>query len=203
MAEDGQAVFDRFGINTSGYILYVGTIEPRKNIDGIIRCYARLRGTLSELPQLVIAGGWGWKYEKIKELVRELNIEEQIIFTGYVGEDDLAVLYKNAGLLFYPSFYEGFGLPPLEAMCYGIPVICSNTSSLPEVVGDAAIKVDPYGLDEMYNALFKMCTDKALRQNFAKRALERSKQFSWEKAARETLAVFEEAYRLKKEKSGL
>jgi len=88
-------------------------------------------------------------------------------------------------------------------MCYGIPVICSNTSSLPEVVGDAAIKVDPYGLDEMYNALFKMCTDKALRQNFAKRALERSKQFSWEKAARETLAVFEEAYRLKKEKSGL
>lgn len=194
--QDG--ILNKFGIEKPDYILFVGTIEPRKNVEGIIRCYAKLKEKMINPPRLVIAGGWGWKSENVKRLVTELKLLEKVIFTGYVSDDELAVLYRNAGVLLYPSFYEGFGLPPLEAMSYGIPVICSNTSSLPEVVGDAAIMINPYDIDDMFSALRKVYTDKELRKIYIKKSIQQSKKFSWEKTAQHHLTVFEIALYLKK-----
>lgn len=120
------------------------------------------------------------------------NLQNDVIFTGYISDGDLPALYNAADLFVYPSLYEGFGLPPLEAMACGCPVITSNTSSLHEVVGDAGIMVDPYDVDRLADAMHKVLSNDGLREDMIKKGLERAEMFSWEKTARETLKVYEE-----------
>jgi glycosyltransferase involved in cell wall biosynthesis len=186
------AVGERYGLRDP-YILHVGTLEPRKNLATLIRAYARLRRE-RPIPQgLVLAGDRGWKYEPILRLVEDLGLHAAVQFTGPVPAEDLPALYNAADLFVYPSLYEGFGLPPLEAMACGTPVVTSNVSSLPEVVGDAALLVDPHDECALTEAMARALSDTELRQDMRARGLERARHFSWERSARETLAVYEEA----------
>jgi glycosyltransferase involved in cell wall biosynthesis len=173
------------------YILSVCTLEPRKNMPTLIKAYHKLRGKGIE-HKLVVVGAKGWKYSRIFQTVRELGLENDITFLGYVSNQDLPGIYNLADLFVFPSLYEGFGLPPLEAMACGCPVITSNTSSLPEVVGDAAIMTDPYNVDEIANAMYEVLTNQALRKEMLEKGLNRAKTFSWDKAARETMKVYNE-----------
>ncbi|MBD2114429.1 MULTISPECIES: glycosyltransferase family 4 protein [Cyanophyceae] len=185
-------VCEKYKIPKSPYILSLSTLEPRKNIDHIIRCYIQLveQEKLQDL-HLVLVGTKGWKYDKIyTELSNNPILKDRIIVTGYVADEDLASLYSNALAFVYPSFYEGFGLPPLEAMQCGIPVITSDTSSLPEVVGDAGIMLNPKDVDGMCHSLLKLYSQPALRQAMARKSIEQSKKFSWEKCVQETVAAY-------------
>jgi len=175
------------------FILYVGTLEPRKNIPSLVKAFYKLKKKNLRY-KLVITGKKGWKYKEIFETIDKLNLQNDVVFTGYVADEDLPALYNAADMFVYPSIYEGFGLPPLEAMACGTPVITSNTSSLPEVVGDAGIMVDPYDVDGLADAMHEVLTDEGLRANMIKKGLERAEMFSWEKCARETLEVYEEVY---------
>jgi len=175
------------------YILYLGTLEPRKNIIGLIKAYELLRKKFQipnskfQIPKLVIAGSKGWLYEDIFKTVKNSLEKNDIVFTGFVNDEDKPILYKLADLFVYPSFYEGFGFPPLEAMSYGTPVITSNFSSLPEAVGDAAIMVNPYNLDELSRAMEMVLGDNNLKKYLIKKGYEQIKKFSWRKCAEETL----------------
>ena len=174
------------------FILYVGLMIPKKNIPALIKAYNKLKKTGME-HKLVITGRKAPRVEnaEIFEIVERLNLQKDVIFTGYIPPDDLPGLYNAADLFVYPSFNEGFGLPPLEAMACGTPVITSNTSSLPGVVGDAGIMIDPYDIEGLAEAMDKVLTNQALRQEMIKKGLKRAKRFSWEKMARETLKVYE------------
>ncbi len=172
------------------YILFVGSVEKRKNLRGLLRAYACLR-RMEETCPLVVAGVRRRKYTAIMETLWELDLEKHVIFTGYVPDADLPALYSGADLFVFPSLYEGFGLPPLEAMACGTPVVCSNAASLPEVVGDAAITVDPYDVEGLAEAMRRVLTDANLRQELREKGLQRAKQFTWERAARETIAVYQ------------
>lgn len=178
------------------FILYVGTLEPRKNITTLIKAFYELKKKNLE-HKLVIAGKKGWKYKEIFETINNLNLQNEVKFTGYVPDEDLPGLYNGADLFVYPSLYEGFGLPPLEAMACGIPVITSNTSSLPEVVGNAGIMVDPLDVNKFAYSINEVLTNGALNMELRKKGLERAKMFSWEKCARETLKVYEGIYNQK------
>ncbi len=171
------------------FILYLGTLEPRKNLKNLIKAFDNLEESNKKL---VIAGGKGWLYKDIFSLVREKKLENDIIFTGYVDKEDIVPLYNAATLFVYPSLYEGFGLPPLEAMACGTPVITSNVSSLPEVVGDAAITVDPKNINELSEAISNVLSNEDLQNEIIQRGIERAKLFTWENAAIETVKVYEE-----------
>lgn len=173
------------------YILYLGNLEPRKNIVNLIKAYSLYKSKSNNI-KLVIAGGKGWLYEDIFSLVKEKKLEKDVIFTGYVDEEDIVALYNAANLFVYPSLYEGFGLPPLESMACGTPVITSNVSSLPEVVGNAAITVDPYNIKELSEKINKILSNKDLQNKMIQRGIERAKQFTWDKTARETIKVYED-----------
>ncbi|PIN89775.1 glycosyltransferase family 1 protein [Candidatus Pacearchaeota archaeon CG10_big_fil_rev_8_21_14_0_10_32_14] len=182
-------IYDKYKI-PKDYILYVGTLEPRKNIPNLLRAYAKIKSDINH--KLVITGKKGWKYKEIYDTIDELKLENDVIFTGYVEEEDLPSIYNGASLFVYPSYYEGFGLPPLEAMSCGCPVITSNTSSIPEVVGDAGIMINPNDVDELAKQIKRVLSDKKLRENMKQKGLKQSKKFSWEKCAREHLEVYEE-----------
>jgi len=171
------------------FVLYLGTLEPRKNLKNLIKAYSKIK---EKKTKLVIAGGKGWLYEDIFSLVNDKKMEDKVIFTGYVDEKDIVALYNAATLFVYPSLYEGFGLPPLEAMACGTPVITSNVSSLPEVVGDAAITVDPYNINGLAEEINKVLGNEVLQKAMIKKGIERAKEFTWEKTARETIRVYEE-----------
>jgi glycosyltransferase involved in cell wall biosynthesis len=175
------------------FILYVGTLEPRKNIPLILKAYYKLKN-YGLNHKLVIVGKRGWKYEAFEELIKILNLSEDIIFTGFVPEKVLPAFLTSADLFIYPSFYEGFGLPPLEAMACGTPVITSNTSSLPEVVGDAGIMINPYDVNGLTKVMYDVLTNDGLKEDMRKKGLKRAKLFSWEKTTKETLKVYEEVY---------
>lgn len=174
------------------FILYLGTLEPRKNVDGIIRAYNESRAASRELRdyKLLIAGGQGWKSESIYREWERSEFKDDIKFLGYIDSKDKVYLYNLADVFIYPSFYEGFGLPPLEAMACGLPIITSYAASLPEVAGGAALMVDPYNINDMAGALAAVLTDEKLKNSLIKRGLEQAKKFSWNKAAREYLEVF-------------
>ncbi len=170
------------------FVLFVGTLEPRKNLVGIMKAYARIR---AEIPHsLVVVGGRGWKYSNIYKLLSSLNIEENVIFTGFVDASDMPAIYSMADIFAYPSFYEGFGLPVLEAMACGTPVLTSNTSSLPEVAGDAAILVNPNSVDDISEKLLMLAKNEDIRKDLSRRGIENARMFSWEKAARETIDLY-------------
>jgi len=179
----------RFGLPES-YILYVGTIQPRKNLDMLIKAYARLRGEGVTAKKLVIAGRKGWLYDSLFARILDMGLEAEVIFTGFVPDEELPGLYDGACLFVYLSFFEGFGLPPLEAMSRGVPVVTSNTTSLPEVVGDAGVMVSPYSLDEVVEGMRRILTDPALAEKLSQAGKARALQFSWERTARETLTIY-------------
>ncbi len=170
------------------YVLTVGSIDPRKNISKLIASWDRIPVNVKDGRRLVIAGRKANCYpsENFGEIPADIN------FTGYIADMDLPSLYSGADAFVFPSLYEGFGLPPLEAMACGCPVIVSNVSSLPEVCGDAAYYVDPYSVECIAEGMYKVLTDDALRQSLIKKGLERVKLFNWEKSAREHIKVFEE-----------
>lgn len=183
----------RYGI-TSRFILHVGSLNPRKNIPRLIDAYNMLPAEILKEYELVIVGKKSWKADKIFAKTKKLGLEDRVIFTGFVADSDLPLLMNAADLLAFPSLYEGFGIPPLEAMACGTPVVASNTSSIPEVVGDAALLFDPYNVEEIANAMYRALTNEQLRDELRQKGFKRAKQFSWEKAARETLAVYEGVY---------
>ena len=176
------------------FILSLSTIEPRKNIVSIIRAYAALRDRgQKELAQykLVIAGERGWKWRAIEEEIVRSPYSEDILRIGFIADEDKPALYNLASLFVYPSFYEGFGFPPLEAMQCGTPVITSNASSLPEIVGDAAIMIDPDRPDELYRAMKEILLNQNLHTHLRTKGMERARQFSWHKSAEQFLALVE------------
>ncbi len=173
------------------YILCAGTWEPRKNLPNLFRAIARLAPKLREQNvKLCLSGGRGWKIEEAERLLDDLQLQDVVVRLGYVPREVLPSLYARALFLVYPSLYEGFGLPVLEAMVCGCPVITSNVSSLPEVVGEAGLMVDPHNVDELAAAMERLLDDAVLRDDLRERGLAQAQTFSWENAARQTLDVY-------------
>jgi len=182
-------VRDRFGL-PERFILFVSTIEPRKNVQGLLRAYRQLLDDYKLDVGLVLAGARGWLVEEVYRLVDELDLRQTCHFLGKVTREELLYLYNAARCLAHPTFYEGFGLTPLEAMACGTPVVVSNVSSLPEVVGDAALLVDPKDEEGLIVALWRLVTDDDLWAELQEKGLQRARAFSWEKTARRTLEVY-------------
>ena len=181
----------QFGLAPQGYVLCVGTLEPRKNLSTLFAAYAGLPVALRQRFPLVVAGMAGWRTEGLMQSAADLISSQQVRLLGYVADDMMPLLYAGAAAFCYPSRYEGFGLPPLEAMPCGVPVLTSNRTSLPEVVGDAGLMVDPDDVDGMREHLHQMLEDKAFAQALGQRGLLRSHLFTWERCAQETYAVYE------------
>ncbi|HEX6292750.1 MAG TPA: glycosyltransferase family 1 protein [Herpetosiphonaceae bacterium] len=184
-----RAVLARYGIQPP-YLLYVGGINARKNIARLLEAFARVRERHAAL-KLVIGGKRQWQTGAIDATFERLALHEHVQFTGYLADADLPALYSAAEVFVFPSLYEGFGLPPLEALACGTPVVTSNASSLPEVVGDAALTVDPYAVDALATAIQRALTDAALRADLRQRGLSRARQFTWQRAAREVFEVYQ------------
>ncbi len=182
----------RYGIHQPS-VLFVGKLEPRKNLPVLIEAFSSIAQEFPE-HQLVLAGNPGWDYETIYEAATRTPCAERIRFTGFVGEDDLPMLYAGADLFVYPSSYEGFGFPVLEAMACGAPVITSDVSSLPEVAGDAGLLIDPRDVDALAMAMRRVLADSELRQQMRARGLEQARRFTWEETAQHTVEAYEEAY---------
>lgn len=172
------------------YILFVGTIEPRKNLLTLIRAYQGLITNYKSQADLVIVGKAGWLYNDVYQLVDDLGLNDRVHFLGRVPTADLPHLYNASEMLVLPSYYEGFGLPPLEAMACGVPAVVSDTPAVAEVVGDAALRVAPEDEEGLTVAMWRFLTDDTLRADMIAKGLRRVKCFSWERAARETLAVY-------------
>lgn len=177
------------------YILFLGNLEPRKNLSRLITAYQSLPQPLRGRYPLVIAGAKGWGTKEFKKVLHSFQRDERPIFTGYISQSVLPRLYRGASIFVYPSLYEGFGLPVLEAMASGVPVIASNSTSLPEVVGDAGVLVDPYDVNHLKEAMRELLEDEKKRQEMAEKGTARAKFFSWEKCARQTLSVYEKVLR--------
>ena len=174
------------------YILFIGTLEPRKNVNSLISAYHRLNQTKPRGP-LVIVGAKGWDYEETFQLVFRLGVGEKVIFTGFIDDCEKFALLQNATVFVYPSFYEGFGIPVLEALSLGVPTIASNVSSMPEVAGDAALLVDPRNVEELANALNTLLENPSLRRDMSIKGIEQAGKFNWERTARETIGVYNNA----------
>ncbi len=179
------------------YLLYIGNMKPYKNFKLIILALEILRKSESLEQRLVIAGKKDRFFSLIYDDLKRRNLLDNVIFLDYVGDDELPLLFASASLFLFPSLCEGFGLPPLEAMAHGIPTIVSNTSSLPEVVGDGALLVHPRDPQDLAAAILSLTTDMGLRDKLSQKGVERSKAFSWQMAARQTLSIYEEVCNLK------
>ena len=172
------------------YVLYVGTLEPRKNIPVLLEAFALAKRKDRFPEKLVIVGAKGWKYHPIFETVRKSRLQEDVIFTEYVNEEDLPAIYGGASLFAFPSLYEGFGLPVLEAMQAGVPVLASDISSIPEVAGDAAVLISPHSVEGWSENISQILQDEELRLQLKNKGLERSRRFSWRRVAEETIEVY-------------
>ena len=192
-----QRVRHNYGID-GDYILSVGSIQPRKNLARLIKAYASLRGdsSVKKVPKLVLAGKCAWLYDETLRALEESGAKEAVVLTGYVPELDLPALYSGALCFVYPSYFEGFGLPPLEAMKCGTPVVVGNKTSLPEVVGDAALMVDPFDVGAIGAAIKQLINDSELRGKLSIKGQERANAFNWQETARRTLAVYKEVARV-------
>ncbi len=176
---------------SDNFILFVGTLQPRKNITRLIEAFSKIKENEFEYKdvELVIIGKRGWLYEEILEAPQKYGIENKVKFLEGINDDELTIFYKNALCYVLPSLYEGFGLPVVEAMKHGCPVITSNVSSMPEAGGDAAIYVDPEDVTDIAEKIVKVVNDKELRKDLSERGKKQVAQFSWEKTAKETLKV--------------
>lgn len=178
------------------YILYVGAIRPHKNILLLIDAFFKLKREKKMEHKLILIGKGKIPYiYEVRKKISDFAIGNEVIIMEEIEQDKIVDFYRGADLFVFPSLYEGFGLPPLEAMACGCPVVCSNTSSLPEVVGDSALTVSPTAADELVSAIYKVNTDANLRNNLVKKGLERAKMFSWKKMAEETLKIYGEVSR--------
>jgi glycosyltransferase involved in cell wall biosynthesis len=177
------------------FILSVGTLEPRKNVPGLLEAFRRLKDEGDLIHKLVIVGDRGWLYDEVFRRIGQLQLEQDTILTGYLAREDLALAYNLADLLVYPSLYEGFGLPPLEAMACGCAVVTSDRSSLPEVVGDAALQVDPEDVSALARAMAALLCQPDRRAELVARGFRQARRFSWERAARETLDLYADIWR--------
>jgi glycosyltransferase involved in cell wall biosynthesis len=184
-----QIISERYNIN-SDFLLAVGNLQPRKNMTRLLEAFAEVRKKDYEV-KLVIVGKTHWKASAIYQRVIDLGLENDVIFTGYVPENDLVAFYNAAKVFVFPSIYEGFGLPILEAMACGTPVITANTSSMPEVAGNCALLVDPFDHDHIAKAMIDIMENPTLAQNLSELGLKHVKNFSWEKTARETLEIYQ------------
>ena len=187
-AETVAAVRTRYSL-PDRYLLFVGTIEPRKNLGRVLTAFERLHAE-GLTDALVIVGKRGWLYDDFFARLEGSPAKQAVIFPGFVPDADLPVVYAGAQTLAFPSEFEGFGLPVLEAMACGVPVVCSKTSSLPEVTGDAALLVDPLNVDALTEALRRVLSEPSLAADLRARGLARAARFSWARAAQETLAVY-------------
>lgn len=196
--EDPEAIAAakaKYGI-AAGYTLYVGTLQPRKNLTRLVEAFILLNSQFAiRNLQLVIAGRKGWLYDEIFARVKALGLTDKVVFTGYVTDADLPALMSGACLFAFPSLYEGFGFPVLEAMSCGLPVVCANTSSLPEVAGDAALLIDPLDTTALAAAMARLLTDESLRATLVARGYAQVQRFSWQRAAQEVMAIIEEIAR--------
>ncbi len=190
---DQEEIKRKFGIRNK-YILFAGNLEPRKNLTRLMEAFNMALPKLNEEYQLVICGKRGWLYQDILRTYEKFNLNNEIILTNYVTEQDLINLYQSADIFAFPTLYEGFGFPPLEAMGCGVPVITSNVSSLPEIVGDAAVLVNPLDTGEISEAIVTMAHSEALREELKKKGLKRSALFSWKDTARKTLDIYDSVF---------
>ncbi|UWU25339.1 glycosyltransferase family 4 protein (plasmid) [Rhizobium sp. CB3060] len=175
------------------YILFVGTLEPRKNLHRLLQAYASLPESTKDRFLLVLAGGQGWRLGDLKQLITELGIETFVRLTGYVSDADLAQLYRHARFLAMPSLYEGFGFPIIEANSWGVPALTSNTSSMPEVAGDAGILVDPDNVQSIRDGLQRLATDDPLRARLVENSRANATRFNWQNSVLQLEAIFKKA----------
>jgi glycosyltransferase involved in cell wall biosynthesis len=197
-----RRVFKGRHLGPGQFAFFISTIEPRKNLPTLLQAFRKMLDRYADLephPRLIIAGAQGWLHEEVFGLMRKLDLGQQVSFIGPVSQQDLVWLYNAARFLVFPSFYEGFGLPPLEAMACGTPVIASNAGSLPEVVGDAGILIDPRDVGGWAEAMAHLWSDGEEREHLRTQGLQQAARFSWERAAQETLEVYQEAVALRRE----
>jgi glycosyltransferase involved in cell wall biosynthesis len=179
----------RYGIRAP-YLLHVGRIERKKNLCRTLEAFARVRTQHARRIRVVLAGTPGPGGEEVFEAIERLGLSEAVRLTGYVRQEDLPALYAGAMVFLFPSLYEGYGMPVLEAMACGTPVLTSNVTSLPEVAGDAALQVDPLDIESIAQGILKLVEDPQRRDEYIRKGLGRVKAFTWERTARETLAVY-------------
>jgi glycosyltransferase involved in cell wall biosynthesis len=189
-----REIIKKLGIlDTHKVILYVGSEQPRKNVPFLLEAISQLKKRIPEIKLLKIGNSQvPGAREKLVELIETLGLQEEVIFVGYVSENDITKYYNAADLFVYPSLYEGFGMPPLEAMACGTPVVTSNVTSLPEVVADAAITIDPHEVNAFVEAMYKVLTDEKLRENMIDKGLKRAQLFNWERSAEEMHRVYKQ-----------
>ena len=188
-----EATRHKFGLQ-SPFVLSVGTLEPRKNHLGLIKAFYEVQQSNENSAILAIAGGKGWLYEETLNAVKELKLEDKVRFLGRVSDLELILSYSLADVFAFPSFFEGFGIPPLEAMACGAPVITSNTSSLPEVTGDAAIHIDPHDIHALANAISLLLGDEQLRESLRQKGYVQSQKYTWSNSAHKTLSLYQKLY---------
>jgi len=171
----------------SPYILFVGTLEPRKNVEALVEAFAAV-----EKPELklLLVGKEGWGIERIRTKIRDMGLDQKVLFLGYVPEEDLPCLYRGADAFVYPSFYEGFGIPVLEALAAGAPVITSNAASLPEVAGDAALYISPDNVREIIEAINRITGNSQVREELRIKGIKQAGGFTWDRCARDALEVY-------------
>jgi glycosyltransferase involved in cell wall biosynthesis len=189
--EEIARVRERYQLNDP-FVLYAGNIKPHKNLERLIEAFHMLRRGDLEHVKLLIIGDEVSKYATLRRAVHRYKLHKHVRFFGFVPDETLAVLYRLASVFVFPSLYEGFGLPPLEAMASGTPVVTSNVSSLPEVVGDAALLVDPYEPEAIAQAMREVLTDQALRESLVRKGLARVGLFSWDRSVRRVREIYEE-----------
>jgi glycosyltransferase involved in cell wall biosynthesis len=186
-----EKITAKYGI-TAPYLLFVGKVEPKKNLKTLVQASVRLRNTTEHKYPLLIVGEKAWDFQSVWSVVRQLHAEDTTIFAGVVPDEDLPYLYNGAELFLFPSLFEGFGLPVIEAMACGTPVVTSNQTSIPEIAADAALLVDPLNVEALASAMADALSNPSLRAQLIVKGLERAREFSWEKTARETLALYQE-----------
>jgi len=189
VAETKKFLHEKYGLNKD-YILYIGGFGPRKNVKGLINAYNEIYKELPEDIQLVFVGKQAKEFTELTMLIEALGLEDRIVWTGFAPVQDLPYFYNGARVFVYPSFYEGFGLPPLEAMACGTPTVTTNISSIPEVVGKSAVLVNPYNTIELAEAIYRLLTNPPLALEYSQKGLRRSKLFNWQKTAKGTLEVY-------------
>lgn len=187
-----QKALKKYNLDHRTYIFFLSTIEPRKNLPTLLRAFRQLLDEYPAMREMVlaVAGEKGWLFEEVFQLYEELKLQKNVSFLGRVAQEDLPLLFNGAIIHVHPSYYEGFGLTPLEAMACGTPTITSNVSSMPEVVSDAGLLVPPDSVDEWANAIYRLMNDQALRETLSEKGLRRAAQFSWNKAAQQHLEVY-------------
>src|SRR5204863_3018599 len=192
--EDVVRVRERYQLHDE-FVLYAGNVKPHKNLERLIVAFDLVRKRGLDHLKLVLIGDEISRYSALRRAVHQHQLHKYVRFLGYLPEETLAVMYRLAGLFVFPSLYEGFGLPPLEAMASGTPVVTSNVSSLPEVAGDAAILVDPHDPHAIADGMYRLLTDERLRRDLRLKGLARARQFSWEESVRRVRAIYEEVAR--------